>query len=1217
MKILAIRVHQLASILDAEVDFSASPLKEAGLFAITGDTGAGKSTLLDAICLALYNKTARLRGDTGNKIDFNGDNIKLNDSRNLLRRGAGQGYAEVDFIGQDKQQYRARLSFSRARNKADGKLQPAQHSLHSLPDETLIADRSAAGKEIERIIGLSFEQFSRAVLLAQHEFAAFLKATGDERAQLLECLTGTDKFSRIGQRIFERHREQLQALEQLKLSLSNYQVLSPEQVETKQAEQKALEAKLAELQKQIKQFEQYQGWYKQASQQQQQLNQAEQAKQELQQQMHALAEKATEAKQAQQCLEIKDNRERVTSIAAQHGQLIKNREQLLNVDHKTVIKDAEQTLEKQTAQLNQAKQAQKDAQPIISQARELDKQLAVLNQQTAAQKVQAEKAKHHHQELTNTLNSHKAEQQKQLDQQAQINSYLETHAQWQPLAKDWSFFKSELSRFSQQQHTISQSQQNVKALQPKIDEQQTAAQQCKTQYQALEQEIKRLNEQDTAFKSSLNTQSMADIDARLEAIKHLIEKRQVWQTNHQQLKSWQTQLNTLNQTEQQLQTALKDAQQGAEQAQQQVSFCEQNLQQVQLRASEGVSQLRATLKAGEPCAVCGSKEHPFMHEEMVNEQFSQLINDFTNQLTNAKQHLKAQQALQQAKSNELSACSQQISSLSGQISELSAQQQNLKETMAANRTELNDLTEDQLNERQQQLSLQKQQYYKTLEQQQQLQNTLAAKQAEYNQQGQALHGKEQQLNELQQQLNNLQTRLNELNDEHQQLYTTLNQQFTSAPWWQALNTQSVSLEVIAEHVEAYQASLQTADELKTNLKAIEQHLAHVTPQLNEAHASLTQCNEQLSQTQTELTQIQSKREGLFSNAAISVDEFIAELEKAIDSAQQALQLAQATHSNAIKARDEQAIQIANFDEREKELTAEQAALNERFSLWFNDFKSQHPSLDEQVVSQLLTINPAEIKQTLADFHTSESSLKDAEALLKQRQQALAQHQKDKPALGEDELQLQLNKATEQQVQENNALLQVATELKTHQQNSEALADKQKQLVEQQKSYEHWHLLNKVLGDASGKTMRNLAQTQTLKILLHYANSHLQTLNKRYKLTAIGQTLDIAIIDKDMADEQRSVNTLSGGESFLVSLALALGLASLSSNKVQINSLFIDEGFGTLDSETLSIAMDALDSLQAQGRKVGVISHVSEMTERVATQVHVAKKPGGYSTISVI
>ena len=197
------------------------------------------------------------------------------------------------------------------------------------------------------------------------------------------------------------------------------------------------------------------------------------------------------------------------------------------------------------------------------------------------------------------------------------------------------------------------------------------------------------------------------------------------------------------------------------------------------------------------------------------------------------------------------------------------------------------------------------------------------------------------------------------------------------------------------------------------------------------------------------------------------------------------------------------------------------------------------------------------------------------------------------------------------------MLATNTAIEQHNQNAKTLKGKQAELTTLKTQVDQWHLLNKVLGDATGKTMRNLAQTQTLKILLHYANSHLKTLNKRYELTAIEHSLDIAIIDRDMADEQRSVNTLSGGESFLVSLALALGLASLSSNKVQINSLFIDEGFGTLDSETLSVAMDALDSLQAQGRKVGVISHVSEMSERVATQVHVAKKPGGYSSVEIV
>jgi exonuclease SbcC len=107
-----------------------------------------------------------------------------------------------------------------------------------------------------------------------------------------------------------------------------------------------------------------------------------------------------------------------------------------------------------------------------------------------------------------------------------------------------------------------------------------------------------------------------------------------------------------------------------------------------------------------------------------------------------------------------------------------------------------------------------------------------------------------------------------------------------------------------------------------------------------------------------------------------------------------------------------------------------------------------------------------------------------------------------------------------------------------------------------------------------------------------------------------------VVDQDMGDELRSVHSLSGGESFLVSLALALGLASLSSNRVRVESLFIDEGFGSLDPETLSVALDALDGLQAMGRKVGVISHVQEMTERIATRILVQRMSGGKSQVVI-
>ena len=160
----------------------------------------------------------------------------------------------------------------------------------------------------------------------------------------------------------------------------------------------------------------------------------------------------------------------------------------------------------------------------------------------------------------------------------------------------------------------------------------------------------------------------------------------------------------------------------------------------------------------------------------------------------------------------------------------------------------------------------------------------------------------------------------------------------------------------------------------------------------------------------------------------------------------------------------------------------------------------------------------------------------------------------------------------------------------------------------------WSQLGELIGSADGKKFRNFAQQLTLDILLNHANLHLQTLTRRYCVQRIHDSLGLLVVDQDMGDEVRSVHSLSGGESFLLSLALALGLASLSSHKVQVQSLFIDEGFGSLDAESLGIAMDALDNLQSQGRKVGVISHLQELTERISVRVQVQRLAAGVSKI---
>lgn len=233
MKILKIGGANLASLAAPfSVDFEAEPLAGSGLFAISGPTGAGKSTLLDALCLALYGATPRLKTSRSGALvpDVGQDTVSSQDPRSLLRRGAGEGYAEVDFVGNDGQRYRARWSVRRARSRAAGALQAASMTLQGLPGLIPIgATRTEVAQEIGQRIGLTFEQFTRAVLLAQNEFSAFLKTDENERGELLETLTGSVIYSAISRRAFERYKREQDALRALTLRLADQAPLPAEE----------------------------------------------------------------------------------------------------------------------------------------------------------------------------------------------------------------------------------------------------------------------------------------------------------------------------------------------------------------------------------------------------------------------------------------------------------------------------------------------------------------------------------------------------------------------------------------------------------------------------------------------------------------------------------------------------------------------------------------------------------------------------------------------------------------------------------------------------------------------------------------------------------------------------------------------------------------------------------------------------------------------------
>lgn len=267
-------------------------------------------------------------------------------------------------------------------------------------------------------------------------------------------------------------------------------------------------------------------------------------------------------------------------------------------------------------------------------------------------------------------------------------------------------------------------------------------------------------------------------------------------------------------------------------------------------------------------------------------------------------------------------------------------------------------------------------------------------------------------------------------------------------------------------------------------------------------------------------------------------------------------------------------------------------------------------MDEQTLAQL-----EQLKQNL------ENQRRQAQTLATQAAEALAQHQQHQPdgldlTLTAEQIQQELAQ-TNQKLRENTTHQgEIRQQLKQDADNRQQQQTLMQQITQTTQQVEDWGYLNSLIGSKEGDKFRKFAQGLTLDNLVHLANQQLTRLHGRYLLQRkASEALEVEVVDTWQADAVRDTRTLSGGESFLVSLALALALSDLVSHKTRIDSLFLDEGFGTLDSETLDTALDALDALNASGKTIGVISHVEAMKERIPVQIKVKKINGlGYSKL---
>ena len=286
------------------------------------------------------------------------------------------------------------------------------------------------------------------------------------------------------------------------------------------------------------------------------------------------------------------------------------------------------------------------------------------------------------------------------------------------------------------------------------------------------------------------------------------------------------------------------------------------------------------------------------------------------------------------------------------------------------------------------------------------------------------------------------------------------------------------------------------------------------------------------------------------------------------------------------------------------------AKEKELDLWIEEYnkqleeKSIEPSLIDRNTIREMLHSAEDWNAIRREKDEKEKAVASTTALYQSAEKAHQQHLEHQPAQTRDALL-----AVQQEYQERsqrNELIAANAKMQNHQEAVKQLGDKAEalQLVTQEK--DDWTAITDAIG-ADGKTLRKIAQCYTLSFLIAHANQEIRKFNSRYELQQVKHSLGIRVIDHDRADDIRDTTSLSGGETFIVSLGLALGLSALSSRNISFENLFIDEGFGTLDPDTLATVIDSLAMLQSsQGKKVGVISHTDTMSERITTQIRIIK-----------
>ncbi len=1142
MKILAIRGCNLASLAgEFEIDLAHGALADAGVFAIVGNTGAGKSTLLDALCVALFDRTPRLTNHSRVVVGRGEQDpgaLGAQDVRTLLRRGAAQGWAEVDFESGDERRYRARWSVRRARGQVDGTIQAQTVTLTSLDGgERLGGTKTETLEAIHTRLGLTFDQFRRSALLAQGEFATFLRADGKDRSELLERMTGTSIYTRLSVKAHLRATLAEHTLAIGRTAAFAIPVLEDAARVIAEEDRALAEAAKDAARARHTSAEAAARWVAERSARDDALAVAE-----VEHIAATAASAAAEVDRAELAL-----RRRAEALRGAWDEA-QRRDRDLSLAHGEVV-----AAEAAAAAATQAQHA-------ITERRS---GLAALHAPIRAARMSAQ--------LVERVASTTTTAAVDLGRAALDDAtWLAARGALAPEVAGWSELDAKFAQHAASEDAIVSLERAHAEHTATRDKLIRARGVLVTEHQASAAKLGEAQRKAESFSRrrglSLDAARRNEDEARtrLGEVDRLVAVASAASAARTAREEIERRLAEL--AEGRLVDATARTVAHATRATALAVRTEREHAVAELRKAAGYEHARAELVDGEPCPLCGAADHPWRDRGAFHDVIAaakQRLDEIVGELdtiTATLAHLEAraehrkhdQTTLVRSRSTADATAADAVARWSEQLTalgELSLVRDPLAPGADAYGLELLAAAKKKLDEAK-----------ATRSQTEAATKAAAEAQAEI-QLGQA------------------------------------NVDATAA--------RVVDIERKVADLEA--AIGRTAGE---RTGRVERH-AELAAELDAAIARWTAAaaepaprsrgrtgvsRDHLRTWITELAVAWRARADRVAQAEAVLAAALAAIEGEARAVETAVAEHGARRGDALRRREDAIAALAGA-----------AAVLE-------DARAE-AGFDLEELHRLLSAEAARVDDLVDRLAQLERAVVLALTVVTERRHRVEQHAAVQPASIEDAVNVSalaaLLSGAEQHVARAAAV--VAADDDARIRRGEALA----KLGTAEAAADVDRILGEVIGSHDGKKFRSFAQSLTLDGLLSVANSHLDELAPRYQLERVpNHDLELQVIDRDLGEEVRSVQSLSGGESFLVSLALALGLSSMSAHDVRVRTLLIDEGFGTLDPATLDSALAVLDALQARGRQVGVISHVPQLMERVGAHIRVEQRGGGRSVVIV-